>query len=198
MALLAALGRNESLTALVLDHSRLGGIQAAAALAASLRANSTLRTLRLAHCILGEREGMRLILGALGSGCGDEGRPSRCGITDLCVDNCAFDLPACSALAQILARGAKLQRLIAIECAIGAEGAVIIAGGLLTAGEASNLQFLNLSWNSIGDEGASIASCPLVSGRITSLGTSSAASALPLGIGTRISAMNTRDARAEC
>lgn len=98
-ALLAALGANDTLTELSLSSSLsdaiLGGVEAAAALATSLRSNATLRTLAIHAASLGGPEGMCLVLGALG------GSP----LTALDISRQTLDLPACVALGESLARG---------------------------------------------------------------------------------------------
>lgn len=100
--LLAALGANEHLTGLWISNAQLGGLEAAAALAASLRSNGTLCTLSILGA--GNLEpGMHLIFEAL---CGSAERPSRCSVTTLTFDYVALDLPACEALAESLSSGA--------------------------------------------------------------------------------------------
>lgn len=162
MALFASLGANETLTELSVKKSRLGGFNAAATLAASLRSNAALRVLKLdASAFKGaEPGGMALILGALGPSSAESppgsslSPPRCCGLTHLDISGASVDSPACISLGQSLASGARLEILIASDCEIGPEGAVAIAEGLAAAGPASRLRSLDLSKNLIGPEGA--------------------------------------------
>lgn len=100
-ALLAALGANQHLTELEICKAELGGVEAAAALASSLRSNGTLRTLRIILSASAFGPGMHLVFDAL---CGSDERPSRCGVTWLSFSDVPLDIRACAALAGSLSR----------------------------------------------------------------------------------------------
>lgn len=133
------------------SYSCRNGDKAAAKLAASLRANGTLRSLDIHDIDYFGPEGMRLLLGALG---GSEAQPSRCGLTKFSLPRSRLDLPACAALGESLAHGATVESLNLRRHSVGSEGAVAIAQGLAAAGGASRLCSLDLSANAIGPEGA--------------------------------------------
>lgn len=156
--LLSALGGNGTLTDLKLRSSRLGGPEAAVALAASLRRNSTLRSLDIAMADFGGAEGLRLVLSALND---SEEAPSRCAVASLNINWCPLDAPACLALAGSLARGAALEELDMTVSHVGPAEAVAIAEGIVAAGDASRLRSLCLMSNPIGYEGAKPSADPL-------------------------------------
>lgn len=120
------------------------------ALAASLRRNATLRALDFSRANLASEE-LHLVFSALG-GCAEN--PSLCGLVSLTATRTPLDRLACEALGRSLARGAKLEVLIAEGCSIGPEGAAAIADGIAGAGRASRLRSLNLDFNQIGLKGA--------------------------------------------
>lgn len=125
------------------------------ALAASLRANSALRTLNLGRTRT--HFGIaHLFLGAL-AGDGGE-RPSRCGLTSLDLSACQLDPYAWDALGKSLSRGAPLEELKMVRMPHGyevghAQAAVAIADGIRAAGGASCLRRLRLSSTVILTEG---------------------------------------------
>lgn len=161
-ALLAALGANTSLISLFLCDVQAGGVAAAAAFAASLRRNATLRNVDLSGSGLGGPEGMRLVLAALGGSSSET--PSLCALTRLDISQQLLDAPACAALGESLGRGIPLEELRMTECAAGDAGAALIAQGIRAAGPRSRLRFLDMSRNQITSRGAHHGQpCPLPS-----------------------------------
>lgn len=149
------MGANDSITQLTLFDVRLNRPETAKALAASLRANATLRNLHLEQPKTGDwpHDGIRCVFDAL-SGC--EESPSLSNVTSLKVDCCELYLPACEALGRALARSStKLEELRLHVCDLTPASVVAIADALVAAGQGSRLRHLDLSGAAIDMEGAS-------------------------------------------
>lgn len=128
----------------------LGGVEASSALAASLRRNTTLRTLKVAAGWRGGAEqGFSSVLGAFGG--------NSSSLTALDISERRLDPFECTCLGESLARGARLEELTMAGCFIGPRGAAAFLKQLESphfTKPPAPVRLLNLQRNGLGAKGA--------------------------------------------
>lgn len=162
-ALSSVLAANAAgITRITLEDCNLGG---AAALAAALRHNTTVRDLSLNSIDTSGEDRMDPIFAALG-GLEDDSRGRdalsgdpprhRCGVTSLALQFTGVHAGGAAALGSSLRRGSPLESLDIYDADAGPEWGVEIGGALAATGAASRLAMLDIAGCKLGTEGARV------------------------------------------